>query len=201
MHADRELFRPSRNLHIRRNGVRTSINQKGTILCTLLLQHAARASNVVFKGGTCLAKVHAEFYRLSKDMDFAVPVLTAATRGTARRLAEPFRRIVQALPAPFHVSDSMKGHNNSTQYNGAVSYPSLLDGHEEPILLELSLREPLLMPATPAGARTLLRDPVTGKRHVFAADGGMHRQGRDIRRKIPRKRCRGVKWPFAISST
>ena len=130
--------------------------------CTLLLQHMTPAKGVVFKGGTCLAKVHAEFYRLSEDMDFALSVPIDATRSTRRKLAEPFRRVVKAISAPFHVTVPMEGHNNSTQYNGTIGYTSLLDGHDEPIFLELSLREPLLMPTTPMEARTLLRDPIGG---------------------------------------
>ena len=29
---------------------------------------------LVFKGGTCLSKVHADFYRLSEDLDLIIPV-------------------------------------------------------------------------------------------------------------------------------
>ena len=33
--------------------------------CTLLLAELSGPDGLVFKGGTCLAKVHADFYRLS----------------------------------------------------------------------------------------------------------------------------------------
>jgi predicted nucleotidyltransferase component of viral defense system len=39
----------------------------------LLEYFADRASTLVFKGGTCLAKVHAGFYRLSEYLDFTIP--------------------------------------------------------------------------------------------------------------------------------
>ena len=40
-------------------------------LCTVLLEYlAAAGSRLVFKGGTCLSKVHAGFYRLSEDFGF-----------------------------------------------------------------------------------------------------------------------------------
>ena len=42
--------------------------------CSVLLEHlAARCDTLIFKGGTCLAKVHAGFYRLSEDLDFVIP--------------------------------------------------------------------------------------------------------------------------------
>ena len=42
--------------------------------CTLLLEHLARNEpDLVFKGGTALAKIHAGFYRLSEDLDFTLP--------------------------------------------------------------------------------------------------------------------------------
>jgi predicted nucleotidyltransferase component of viral defense system len=160
-HEDVDLFREAVNYTAAETGFTARLIEKD-YFCTLLLRHTASVGNAVFKGGTCLAKVHADFYRLSEDMDFAVSVPADAKRAVRRKLAEPLRRVIEALPAPFRVTAPMKGHNNSTQYNGTVTYPSLLDGHEEPIFLELSLREPLLMPAAQVDARTLLRDPIAG---------------------------------------
>jgi len=40
--------------------------------CTLMLSYFSTSAEMVFKGGTCLAKVHAGFYRLSEDLDFAI---------------------------------------------------------------------------------------------------------------------------------
>jgi len=38
--------------------------------CTVLLQYLSAAEpQLVFKGGTCLAKVHDEFFRMSEDLD------------------------------------------------------------------------------------------------------------------------------------
>lgn len=161
VHEDVELFREAVAFTAAQTGFIPRLVEKD-YFCTLLLQYMTPVNNVVFKGGTCLAKVHAEFYRLSEDMDFAASVPVDATRSARRALAEPFRRAVHAIPTPFRVSAPMEGHNNSTQYNGTIGYTSLLDGHEEPIFLELSLREPLLMPTTPMEARTLLRDPIGG---------------------------------------
>jgi predicted nucleotidyltransferase component of viral defense system len=160
-HEDAELFREAVNYTASQTGFMARLIEKD-YFCTLLLGHMAAAPAAVFKGGTCLAKVHADFYRLSEDMDFAVSIPSDAARSARRKLAEPIRRIVQSLPVTFHVRVPMEGHNNSTQYNGTVVYTSPMDGHEEPIFLELSLREPLLMPAVQSQARTLLMDPIVG---------------------------------------
>ena len=44
--------------------------------CTVLLAYLSEAAGdeLVFKGGTCLAKVHAELYRLSEDLDSSIPI-------------------------------------------------------------------------------------------------------------------------------
>ena len=57
--------------------------------CTVLLQYlSGRVPRLVFKGGTCLAKVHANFFRLS-------------THGTKYEdvLLLPFRRQFARLPS------------------------------------------------------------------------------------------------------
>jgi predicted nucleotidyltransferase component of viral defense system len=43
----------------------------------VLLEYLAAVDEaLVFKGGTCLAKVYADFYRLSEDLDFVIPMAT-----------------------------------------------------------------------------------------------------------------------------
>ena len=42
--------------------------------CTVLLEYlAGKVTGLVFKGGTCLAKVHTHFFRLSEDLGFRHP--------------------------------------------------------------------------------------------------------------------------------
>ena len=47
---------------------------------------------LVFKGGTCLSKVYADFYRLSEDLDLVVPVPIDARRSARSELAAPLER-------------------------------------------------------------------------------------------------------------
>jgi predicted nucleotidyltransferase component of viral defense system len=132
--------------------------------CTVLLQYlSAMDAELVFKGGTCLAKVYADFYRLSEDLDFAIPTPVYATRGQRSRRAQGIRgavdQIGNQLPG-FRVKDPFRGANNSTQYMLVLGYTSLLSGTEETIKIEVGLREPLLREVVQADVKTLLLNPV-----------------------------------------
>src|SRR5262249_58085990 len=61
--------------------------------CSVLLQDldALFGQGLVFKGGTCLSKVHADFFRLSEDLDFCISVKRDAGRGERRRVAQPVK--------------------------------------------------------------------------------------------------------------
>jgi predicted nucleotidyltransferase component of viral defense system len=133
--------------------------------CTVLLEYLAAADpSLVFKGGTCLAKVHATFYRLSEDLDFSIPLPRDATRGERRRAAEKFKTAMASLPdriSVLQIVQPCKGANNSTQYAAVVAYQSLATGAADTIKIEAALREPLLTPAIVGAAQTLLLNPVT----------------------------------------
>jgi predicted nucleotidyltransferase component of viral defense system len=133
--------------------------------CTVLLEHlAGKESGLVFKGGTCLAKIHSDFFRLSEDLDFVVPVAENIARTQRRKLVSPakdaFVGLVKTLPC-FQINEPLKGANNSTQYVGSVSYRSLVTGQKETIKIEIALREPLLTPAISGEARTAILNPLT----------------------------------------
>ena len=53
--------------------------------CSLILRYIFGAkTSLVFKGGTCLGKVYTNFYRLSEDLDFIIPIATDRTRSQRR---------------------------------------------------------------------------------------------------------------------
>ncbi|MHB8772068.1 MAG: nucleotidyl transferase AbiEii/AbiGii toxin family protein [Syntrophales bacterium] len=135
--------------------------------CSALLEYLTTASNaLVFKGGTCLAKIHADFYRLSEDLDFVVSMPADSSRAERSRRVKGLKDIVNALPGHlpgFRIVEPLTGANNSTQYNAIVSYPSRVHGKEETIKVEVGLREPLLLPPDPGIVRTLLLNPATTK--------------------------------------
>ena len=134
--------------------------------CTVLLEYlAGTVTELVFKGGTCLAKVHTHFFRLSEDLDFVIPVTEDTSRTERRELVSPvkvsFIGLARALPC-FQIKAPLKGANNSTQYVGSVSYQSVGTGQGETIQIEVALREPLLTQPIAADAQTALLDPLTG---------------------------------------
>jgi len=116
----------------------------------VLLAHLAGAADdrLVFKGGTCLAKVHADFYRLSEDLDFVIAVPVTSTRSQRSKLAAGVKKAVALLPERlpgFRLIDPLKG---ATTLPSTLRrcYPSLIRQQEETVKIEVGLREPLLTP-------------------------------------------------------
>ncbi len=166
LHEDADRFREAVSFTVSETRFIKRLIEKD-YFCTLLLDSLTAAdSTLVFKGGTCLAKVHAGFYRLSEDLDFVIPMPYGASRSERSRRAEGLKGDVSRIPNTWDVFRIVKpfiGANNSTQYIAVVGYRSLIDRQEEMIKIEVGLREPLLMPIFLGQAQTLLLDPVSAK--------------------------------------
>jgi len=164
LHQDAGMFREALALTREQTGFAERLIEKD-YFCTLLLGHVAgKATGLVFKGGTCLAKIHANFYRLSEDMDFVIPMPADAPRSQRRKGVAALKEIVPELPVRlpcFRLVEPLTGAYHSTHYTAAVGYESLTTGREEAIKIEVGLREPLLLPVCEGRARTLLLDPVS----------------------------------------
>jgi len=164
-HDDPGMFREALNFTASETGFSTRLIEKD-YFCGLMLEYLGQEPNgLVFKGGTCLAKVHADFYRLSEDLDFVIPMPAEASRADRRKRAAPLKLALINLlirSGCFRETEAFHGANESTQYLCSINYPSSVSGEEETIKLEVSLREPLLTPVHNGMARTLLLDPVTG---------------------------------------
>lgn len=119
---------------------------------------------LVFNGGTCLAKVYAEFYRLSEDLDFVISTPVNAKRAERSKqvaaLKKAVAELVRQMPA-FRMVQPLTGANNSTQYIAVVGYRSLISGQEDAIKIEVGLREPLLTTVQVGSARTILLNPLS----------------------------------------
>ncbi|MBI2089149.1 MAG: nucleotidyl transferase AbiEii/AbiGii toxin family protein [Deltaproteobacteria bacterium] len=164
-HEDSVLFQESMRFTAAETAFTARLIEKD-YFCTVLLAYLAVAGgdDLVFKGGTCLAKVHADLYRLSEDLDFAISMPVKASRSERSKRAEGVKRAVAALSKylpGFRAVQPLKGSNNSMQYTAVAGYTSLLDREEQTIKIEVGLREPLLMPPVEGLARTLLLDPIT----------------------------------------
>jgi predicted nucleotidyltransferase component of viral defense system len=165
-HEDPEAFRDLLTLTAARAGFLIRLVEKDYFSSVLLQYFAASCPGLVFKGGTCLAKVYMEFHRMSEDLDFTIPVPTGSARSMRSRLAEELKQamagVERRLPGLRTVS-ALRGANNSTQYNATVAYTALVGQQEETIKIEAGLREPLLLPAIRGEARTLLLGPASDR--------------------------------------
>ncbi len=163
-HEQVGMFRDALALTRQRTGFAERLIEKD-YFSTMLLEYLVSASDeLVFKGGTCLAKVHGDFYRLSEDLDFVIPMPAEASRSQRSKKAAPLKEIMAGLPKRlsfFRLVRPLVGANNSTQYIAEIGYTSLASGREETIKVEIGLREPLLLAVSNGLAQTLLLDPVS----------------------------------------
>ena len=108
---------------------------------------------------------------LHDDLDFTIPLPCDASRSQRRQAVSGIKKVVakiaEYVPALFTIKP-LEGADNSTQYIGAIGYQSPTNNQREQILVEVSLREPLLTPAVSAPAKTLLLDPIGGNTLVPA---------------------------------
>jgi predicted nucleotidyltransferase component of viral defense system len=173
IHQDPEFFRSAVTFTAATIGFQVRLIEKD-YFCSVLLQYLAEANgSLIFKGGTCLAKVLVDFYRLSEDLDFVIPVAVDSTRAERSRQAAPLRTAINSLPDEvpvFRVDKPLIGANNSTQYLAAVEYNSLITGQRETIKLEIGLREPLMLLKIAGSAKTILLNPGSGQSQVEQFD-------------------------------
>ncbi|MBN1904281.1 MAG: nucleotidyl transferase AbiEii/AbiGii toxin family protein [Deltaproteobacteria bacterium] len=109
--------------------------------------------------------MHAGFYRLSEDLDFAISAPLVLSRSKRSKMADPLKNAINNLTNEldmFRLVQPLTGANNSMQYIAVVGYQSLLGGYEEIIKIELGLREPLIMPPVKGNLKTILLNPVSG---------------------------------------
>ncbi len=166
VHEDPELFRESVLYTARETGFLAELVEKD-YFCSLLLNHLYSGDDLglIFKGGTCLSKIHSDFYRLSEDLDFIIPVSSSSTRSERSRMASPLKEKIEGLKATlpiFEVPGGCRGHNNSKQYIAEPQYISLITSQPEKIKLEVGLREEMLRDRLDSEAKTLLMDPFKG---------------------------------------
>ncbi len=140
--------------------------------CSVVLEYlAASDAELNFKGGTCLAKIHGSFYRLSEDLDFSISCPLNASRKERSRRANRLKPVIDDIPKhlpALQIVQPLRGANESTQYNAVVGYESLLDSHVEPIGIEVGLREPALTNPHQGASKTMLLNPINGQPLVEA---------------------------------
>ena len=169
-HHDAELFRNA----LRFTSAATRFSERlveKDYYCSLILIDLRALGHAMpaFKGGTCLNKVHADYSRLSEDLDFGISAPTSSARGDRRRRVAPIKEHLNSLPSRhqhLRVVDELRGFNESTQYGARIAYASAITGQDESIKIEVSLREPIVEPTTLLDTRTVLLDPFSGSAAV-----------------------------------
>ena len=172
-HEDVDLFREALSFTQTETGFSARLIEKD-YYCSLLLQDllAETSPQWAFKGGTCLSKVHSDFYRMSEDLDFAFSVPFGTSRPRRSKMIVPMKEHLAKLArrlACFNVVDPLRGHNNSTQYIAGLSYQSVVTAQVESIKVEFSIREPILEPVEYLPACILLINPFRQTEAVLAA--------------------------------
>ena len=78
-HYDSARFQEALTYTASTTGFRSLLIEKD-YYCSLVLQDLEDHFHLglVFKGGTCLSKVHLDFYRLSEDLDFVISIPATA---------------------------------------------------------------------------------------------------------------------------
>ncbi len=99
---DSVLFREAIMTSERETGFPTPMIEKD-YFCTLVLDHLLSngENRLVFKGGTCLSKVHASFYRLSEDLDFVIPMAAKASPQMRSNAFTPVKAAMESLPGRY----------------------------------------------------------------------------------------------------
>jgi hypothetical protein len=165
-HEDRVLLGEAIAFTAAETGFIPRLLEKDYFCSVVLEQLCSGDTGLIFKGGTCLSKIHGSFYRLSEDLDFSIPTAADAARAERSRRARAVRAAVDALPrhlSGLQIVEPLVGANNSTQYCAVVGYESLLDGHVEPIRIEVGLREPIFRDPPDGLSCTALLHPADGQ--------------------------------------
>lgn len=171
LHTNVDEFRAIINYTAAELGFRATLIEKD-YFCSLLLNHLYqndRNCPLIFKGGTLLAKVYGNFYRLSEDLDFAMTLLASSSRKTRKEAVQPIKLLFLSfdeLCPTMRIGDELKGSNASSQYNGEIHYDSLITNSIGRIRFEISLRESILDEPIYKNANTILLDPFTGANKI-----------------------------------
>ena len=151
IHEDRSQFTDVINVTANRMGFRASLMEKDYYLTLALSKIHELSDDLVFKGGTCLNKIHYAYYRLSEDLDFSMRLPDhAVSRSVRRKAIEPVKKRIKAFARQFGMrldGEENAGRNESTQYVYYLVYDPVMLPVEQKIKIEIGLRfSPVLKP-------------------------------------------------------
>jgi predicted nucleotidyltransferase component of viral defense system len=123
--------------------------EKDYYLSLLLSRINDLSDALLFKGGTCLSKVHFSYYRLSEDLDFTMMLPKGRiTRAERRNTFKPVKENMRSFAkiSGMTIEDDATGHSESSQYIYYAHYDSALLGDKQSVKFEIGLRFNPLMP-------------------------------------------------------
>jgi predicted nucleotidyltransferase component of viral defense system len=165
-YTDPDVFREALSYSEAVTGFTASLIEKD-YYCSLILQYFFDGdTRLVFKGGTCLSKVYADFYRLSEDLDLVIPVALDTPRNQRRSEMDSIKGVYNELPAVIPgiaISKTFRGHNESRQYIGYLEYPSAVMEKQERVKIEIGIREPLIRTSVTGETRTIAVNPFSDR--------------------------------------
>lgn len=132
-----------------KEGVREQQIEKDYIISWILwgiYNHDLLSKGLVFKGGTCLKKIHIEDYRYSEDMDFTLhPYLEGEISDDEIFSAfdEVFRDIKGAANINLSIPDVSKEVHKSGGLKFFIDYIGPLGGREDHVKMDISKGEKL----------------------------------------------------------
>jgi predicted nucleotidyltransferase component of viral defense system len=144
IHKNRDEFVKTLERAAKKKGFLLPLLEKDYYLTLILSQTHELAEDLVFKGGTCLNKIHYAYYRLSEDLDFSMKLPQyEATRGERRKCIQPVKDKIAKFAQQFDMKildAGNPGRNESKQYVYYFSYQSALRPIEGQIKFEIGLR-------------------------------------------------------------
>lgn len=166
-HEDTSLFREAVFYTAKKTGLNPALVEKD-YFCSVLLSKLCSGCKEppVFRGGTSLSKIHADFYRLSEDLDFLLSTSPTSSRSDRSRKITPIKEWILSLEKEkslFKVEQKLTGFNNSKQYAAQIVYPSHISSGFGRIKFEVGLREEILIEPVNGKVRTILENPFTDK--------------------------------------
>ena len=79
----------------------------------------------MFKGGTCLSKVHSDFYRMSEDLDFAFSVPLDASRPQRSKMIVPMKEHLAKLAQTARLLQRRRATSGIQQFDAVHREPEL----------------------------------------------------------------------------
>ena len=173
LHDDKENFLKVLEATSAQTGFPLLLLEKDYYLTIVLSDMGRLSENLIFKGGTCLNKIHYSYYRLSEDLDFIMQLPSEKLyRAEKRKVIKPIKDNILSYVNSYGMTiDDVNntGRNESSQYIFYIDYDSAVLDNKQSIKLEIGLRFNPILPVSKQKVSHKFIHPFT-KKPLF--DGG-----------------------------